>query len=85
MAISVEGEFAYSRSGEKCVRRLEPGAAPIAAGTVALLGTTIASFEGHEDGTLILVFSSGDRLTIPDSSREYESYQITRPGHTIVV
>jgi hypothetical protein len=85
VTISVEGEFEYSRGKEKCTRKPEPGTAHIAARTLALLGATITSFEGREDGTLIRVFSSGDRLTIPDSSREYESYQITRPGQTIVV
>ena len=57
----------------------------MAAKVVALLGATIESFEAHEDGTLTFVFSSGHRLTIPDSSKEYESYDITRPGQTIVV
>jgi hypothetical protein len=31
------------------------------------------------------VFSNGHRLSILDSSKEYESYDITRPGQTIVV
>jgi hypothetical protein len=52
---------------------------------VSLLGATIESFEGHEDGTLILNLSNGSRLTIIDNGKEYESYDITRPGQTIVV
>jgi len=34
---------------------------------------------------LELTFSSGDRLTVFEVGKEYESYQITRPGETIVV
>jgi hypothetical protein len=53
--------------------------------TVSLLGATIQSFGGLENGTLSLVFSNGQRLTILDSIKEYELYDITRPGSTIVV
>lgn len=53
--------------------------------TVSLVGATIQNFVGHEDGTLILTFSNGQRLTIADSSKEHDSYLITRPGQTIVV
>ena len=44
-----------------------------------------SGFEGKADGTLTLMFSNGQRLTILDNSKEYESYDITRPGQTIVV
>jgi hypothetical protein len=37
------------------------------------------------DGTLTLAFSNQHRLTVLDSSKEYESYDITRPGQTIIV
>jgi hypothetical protein len=83
VAISVEGEFTYSNGKNTVVWK--PGTPDAAATTVALLGTRIESTEGHQNGTLALTFSGGNRLTIPDSSREYESYQITRPGETIVV
>jgi hypothetical protein len=83
--ISVEGQFAYFDGQEEWVWKPEQGAAQIAARTVALLGATIQSFEGQENGTLTLMFSNGQRLTIVDNSKEYESYDITRPGKTIVV
>ena len=83
--ISVEGEFCYFDGATEVVWRPEPGSTLIAARTVALLGATIESFEGRENGTLTLIFSNGHRLIIPDSSHEYESYTITRPGVTIVV
>lgn len=83
--ISVEGEFRYFDGGTEVMWRPEPGSPQIAARMVALLGATIDSFVGHENGTLTLSFSNGHRLIIPDSSQEYESYTITCPGRTIVV
>ena len=83
--ISVEGQFAYFDGQEEWVWKPEPGAARIAARTVSLLGATIKTFDGKEDGTLSLAFSNGQRLTIVDNSKQYESYNITRPGQTIVV
>ncbi len=83
--ISIEGEFRYFDGGTEVVWRHEPGYVQIASCMVALLGATIESFEGRENGTLTLIFSNRHRLVIPDSSQEYESYTITRPGETIVV
>jgi hypothetical protein len=83
--VSVEGEFRYFDGGTEVVWKPEPDFPQIAARTVALLGATIESFEGRENGTLTLIFSNGHRLIIPDSSQEYESYTITCPGRTIVV
>src|SRR6267378_441565 len=78
-------QFKYFDGQEEWIWKPEPGAAQIAARTVSLLSATIQNFDRQENGTLILTFSNGGRLTILDSSREYESYQITRPGQTIVV
>ena len=83
--ITAYSQFSYFAGQEEWIWKPEPGAAQIASRTVSLLGAKIQSFEGQENGTLTLVFSNGHRLTIPDSSKEYESYQITRPGVTIVV
>jgi hypothetical protein len=83
--ISVEGRFSYFDGQREWVWEPEPGASQIAAQTVTLLGATIEKFEGHANGTLELVFSNGCRLTILDSSSQYESYNITRPGQTIIV
>ncbi len=85
VAISVQGQFSYFDGTNESVWQPDPGYAQIAAKTVALLGATIESVESHENGTLGLTFSNGHRLTIRDSSKEYESYDITRPGQTIVV
>ncbi len=83
--ISAYIQFRYFDGQEEWIWKPEAGAAQIAARTVALLGSTIQSFEAQENGTLSLVFSNDQRLTILDSSKEYESYDITRPGQTIVV
>jgi len=83
VAITVEAEFTYFDGRSETVWK--PGASHIAASTVELLESSIVSVEGFENGTLALKFANGQRLTILDSSKEYESYDITRPGVTIVV
>jgi hypothetical protein len=40
----------------------------------------IECFGSNIDGTLTLAFSNQHRPTILDSSKEYESYDITRPA-----
>ena len=83
--IYVHSQFGYFDGHDEWTWEPERGAEQIAARTVSLLGATIQNFEGHEDGTLILTFPNGQRLTILDNSKQYESYDITRPGQTIVV
>jgi len=83
--ISVESEFRYFDGQAEWIWRPEAGFSSIAARAVALLGATIESFGSNIDGTLTLAFSNQHRLTILDSSKEYESYDITRPGQTIIV
>ena len=85
VAVSVEGEFRYFDGQQEWIWRQQPSLAHVAARTVAMLGASITSFEGSENGTLSITFSNGHRLTILDSSKEYESYDITRPGQTIIV
>ena len=85
VAVSVEAEFCYFDGQDEWIWRQEPSSPQIAARTVAMLGASITSFETNENGTLALTFSNGHRLTILDSFKEYESYDITRPGQTIIV
>ena len=85
VAISVEGEFRYFDGQDEWTWRPEPGSPILASRTATLLGATIVGFESNPDGTLILTFSNRCRLTVMDSSRDYESYDITRPGQTIVI
>ncbi len=83
--ISVEGQFDYFDGQREWVWKPEPGGSQIAAKTVSLLGSTIMRFKSQTNGTLELFFSNGCKLTILDSSKEYQSYDITRPGQTVVV
>jgi hypothetical protein len=85
VTISVESEFRYFDGQAEWIWRPEPDSPSIAARAVALLGATIESFGSNIDGTLTLAFSNQHSLTILDSSKEYESYDITRPGQTIIV
>jgi Family of unknown function (DUF6188) len=85
VTISVESQFRFFDGQREWVWQPEPGAAQIAAQTLALLGTKIERFEGHANGTLELAFPNGCILSFLDSSSQYESYQITRPGQTIIV
>ena len=62
-----------------------PGKVHTAASALDLLGRTITEVRGEVSGTLTITFSGGDLLVISDSSKHYESYQITKPGCTIVV
>ena len=84
--ISVEGEFKYFDGKDETTWSAKPESAHVAARTVALLGAVIEGYKAcYESGTLELNFSHGHRLTIPDSSKEYESYSITRPGFNLYV
>jgi Family of unknown function (DUF6188) len=83
--ISVEAEFRYFDGREEWNWKPEPGKAQVAARTVGLLGRTVEKVEWKEDGTLTLGFSDGQRLTVLDSSEEFESYDVTRPGRKIIV
>jgi hypothetical protein len=83
VTLSVEGKCEYRSSNNSSV--WTPGAPTAAASFVALLGQTVTDLCRKNDSTLELTFSSGDRLAVFEVGKEYESYQITRPGETIVV
>jgi hypothetical protein len=85
VAISVEGEFRYFDGQDEWAWRPEPGSSLCAAHVASSLGMTIDSVRGDANGTLVLVFSNSHRLTLMDANKEYESYDITRAGQTIVV
>lgn len=83
ITISVEGEFRFDSTEGPSTWK--PGAPQAASSAIRLLGTTIERVDGREDGTLRLTFSNRDCLTIFDNNKDFESYQISRPGATIVV
>ena len=81
--ISVEAQFEYTTKETWVEWR--PGASHVAASTVGLLGARVESVKSFRDGTLELSFSNGDLVVLRDASPGYESYQVMRPGQTIVV
>jgi hypothetical protein len=84
VSISVESEFRLiSSAGD--VSTWQPHAPQTAAAATRLVGSKVEKVSGQKDGTLTLSFSSGDILTILDSSKDFESYDITCPGRTIIV
>jgi hypothetical protein len=83
VTISIEGEFSLKTN--EGLTTWTPGAPRAACPAIDLLGTSIDSVDAREDGTLQLFLSDGSRLTILDANKEFESYQICRPGMTIVV
>lgn len=85
VAISVEAEFHYFDGETEWTWKYQPNSSAVAGRALALLGSTIETFQANREGTLTLSFSNGQRLTVLDSSKEYESYDITCPGKTIVV
>jgi hypothetical protein len=85
VAVSVEGKFVYFDGETEWTWEHKQTSCFVAARTVALLGATIQSFERNTDGTLVLFFSNGHRLTVLDPTKEFESYTVTWPGHTVVV
>ena len=85
VAISVDAEFRYFDGQNEWIWRQEPVSWQVAARTLDLLGSAITGVGRDENGTLSLTFSNGHRLSVLDSNKEYQSYDITRPGETIIV
>ena len=84
VSISVGSEFRLiSPAGD--VSTWQPRGPQTAAAALRLVGSKVEKVSGQKDGTLTLTFSGGDILTILDTSKEYESYDITCLGRTIIV
>jgi len=80
VSISLEAGFEYSSYVNSS--EWKSGAPQMAAITVNLLGSKVEQVHSQGDGTLELTFSNGDRIVMRDTSKEYESYQISRRGET---
>lgn len=50
-----------------------------------LMGNSVFGVTIQDGGSINLVFIDGRRLSILDSNSDFESYQITAPGTTIVI
>jgi len=83
--IGIEGEFRYFHGREEWIWMPESKQRQVAGRMVDLLGAVVEKVDWKGDGTLTLNFSNGHRMTILDSNKEFESYDITRPGQTIVI
>ena len=81
--ISVESEFKIRRQGT--LSAWEVGKPNTACDALSLIGCKTDGVEGRLDGTLTMNFTGGISLIILDTNKEYESYQITKVGATIVV
>jgi hypothetical protein len=50
-----------------------------------IFGSPITRYEIPGDGRLILHFGDGSAVTVHDSNKSHESYQITGGGRTVIV
>ena len=53
--------------------------------TMQLLGVAIVDGSANSDGTLIVIFENGHKLTFLDPNKQYESYRIDYYDLTIIV
>jgi hypothetical protein len=82
VTLSVQSEFELS-DGASRARFADPLFA--AQRLVELIGSTVIQTEARHDGTLILIWSSAQTMTVFDSSEHYESYQVHNGGSVWVV
>ncbi len=87
--ISVTGRFIH-RMGSKTfkwdgdtphAKKMTSAAASI----FCLLGTTIVSVKGERDGTLQLLFSNKNEVTLYDDTPMYEAYQVWNEDDPLIV
>jgi hypothetical protein len=83
VAISVESTYEFHNGSGISV--WTPGTTQATAAALALLGATVTNARVKADGTLTLNFTGERSLVILNSNEKCESYQITKPGDTIVV
>lgn len=73
----------YAQAGERDAVLFEE-ARPAGQVLLGLLGTAISEVANYGDGTVGLLWSSGERVELLDSWKEYESYTI-RHGDLLIV
>lgn len=84
LLLSIEGRIEHTL--QKSVTSWDQGKPPIsAASLLTLLGLSVVSATGTEDGTLTLEFSNSDIVKVFDSNEGYESYQINNNDEIIIV
>ena len=85
VSISIESEFRYLDNQNEWKWQPEDPGNLVASRTVALLGAKVERVERGPSNSLHLFFSNGPQLLILAPSQEFECYQISRPGQTIVI
>ena len=84
LLLSIEGRIEHTL--QKSVTSWDQGKPPISASSLlTLLGLSVVSATGTEEGTLILEFSNSDIVKVFESNEGYESYQINYEGKLIIV
>jgi hypothetical protein len=82
VSINVQGDFSIGPEGSEVDFESSRAAADRAA---ALLSHVVAEESHTLAGDLVLKFDNGILLTIRDSSKQYESYEIRRGDETWIV
>jgi hypothetical protein len=83
VSISIEGDFIAELKGRTAKRGKK---LPMSASVLLdLLGQRVEEVQGSADGTLSLKLGHAATITIFDSNREFESYQIWNGTELIVV
>jgi len=77
VGLTIEGAYSYQNTETVRTPTFHPALAKS-------LGQSIARANGDSDGTLSLLFESGDQLNVFDDPH-YESYQIRHGSDVIVV
>jgi hypothetical protein len=83
--VTISVESSYEFRSEAGISVWTPGATQAAAAVLGLLGAIVTKAQGMTDGTLTLIFAGEKSIVILDTSKTFESYQINKPGSTIVV
>lgn len=85
-ALCFDGEIVIGVEGEISLDQ-KTRLSGVAAGVVLLelIGSKIRRVEIPGRGDLLLTFDSGRRLSLHDSNKNFESYQIQGPGIQVVV
>lgn len=81
--IQIEGGFEHGSAADREIVR---GAFPLSESQLMRLIThRVTTIEARPNGTLTLVFSNDDRLTIDGNVGPYESYQVSAPDRELLV
>lgn len=84
VTLSVESKFKLQRENSPPMMWV-PGDFSIFPELGHLFGVAVDQYEIPGDGRLILKFKNGNIVSVYDSNKNYESFQLTGAGRTIIV